>query len=156
MKKVRKVKIKTCLIISSHAVKTIMLTRTKLNVPPRYTSSLSFSLPNHSKYLTSLIKKFRDDIKKPPKGSHLLKGFSQTNNFLPKHPVQTWHVSKTHPCELPKLHEHKFDSLLAARNFSIYPVNKLTMLFTEVLNSSSNCFQRGGGGCMIQTTSKSR
>ena len=55
-------KIKTGLIIPSHVVKTIMLTRAKLIAPPRYTSSLSFSLSNHSKYFTSLIKKYRDDI----------------------------------------------------------------------------------------------
>jgi len=45
--------------------------------PQRCFSSLSFSLPKHSKYLTYLIKKFRDDIQKPPKGYHLLRGFSQ-------------------------------------------------------------------------------
>jgi len=109
-------KIKTGFIVSSPAVKTIMLTRIKLIPPPRYTSSLYFSLPNHSKYLTYLIKKYRDDIKKLSKGSHLLRGFSQTNHFLPKHSLQTWHVSRTHPCELPKLHEHKFDSQPNARN----------------------------------------
>jgi len=76
-------------IISSHAVKRIMLTRTELVVPPMYTSSLSFSLPNHFKYLSSLIKMFRDDIQKSPKGSHLLRGCSQTNHFLPKHSLQT-------------------------------------------------------------------
>jgi len=81
--KVEESKIKTDLIISSHAVKTIMLTRTKLTVFPRYTSSLSFSLPNHSKYLTSLIKKYRDDIQKPPKGSHLLRGFFTNKSLLP-------------------------------------------------------------------------
>jgi len=66
-------KIKTGFIISSHAVKTIMLTCTKLTAPPHYTSSLSFSLPNPSKYLPSLIKNFRDNIQKPPRGSHLLR-----------------------------------------------------------------------------------
>jgi len=51
--------------------------------PQRCFSSLSFSLPKHSKYLTYLIKKFRDDTQKPPKGSHLLRGFFQ-NHFIPK------------------------------------------------------------------------
>jgi len=128
------------LIISSHALKTITLTRTKLTTPPRYTS-LSFLLPNHSKYLISLIKKFRGHIQKPLKGSHLLRGFSQTNHFLPKHSLQTWPVSRTHLGELPKLHEHKFDSQTTSRNVSICPVNKSTMLFTGVLNSRSNSFQ---------------
>jgi len=74
-------KIKIGLIISSHTVKTIMLTHTKLTAPPRYTSSLSFSLPNHSKYLTSLKKKYRDDIQKPPKDSPSKRIF--TNKSLP-------------------------------------------------------------------------
>jgi len=78
------------IITSPHAVKTIMLTCTKLQTAPqRYSSYLSFSLLNHSKYSTSLINKFRDDIHKPPKGFHLLRGFSQTKHFLPKHSLQT-------------------------------------------------------------------
>ena len=48
--------------------------------PQRCFSSLSFSLPKHSKYLTYLIKKFMDDIQKP----YLLRGFSQ-NHFIPKY-----------------------------------------------------------------------
>ena len=40
--------------ISSYTTKSIMLTRAMLpTAPPRCTSSLSFSLPNNSKYLTS-------------------------------------------------------------------------------------------------------
>jgi len=92
---------KTGIFISSHAIKTIMLTHTKLIVPPRYTFSFSFSLPKHSKYLTSLIKNFRDDLKKPHKGSHLLRGFSQTIHFFHKHYLHTWLVTRIHPCELP-------------------------------------------------------
>ena len=66
-------------------VKTIMLTRTKIQTaPPRCSYFLSFSLPNHSKYLTSLIKKFRDDIQKPHKDSHLLRGFSPSKRILTK------------------------------------------------------------------------
>jgi len=34
----------------------ILLTPTKITTPPRYTSSFSFSFPNNSKYLTSLVK----------------------------------------------------------------------------------------------------
>jgi len=136
---------KTGIITSPHAGKTIILTHTIIQTTPQsYSSFLSFSLPNPSKYLSSLIKKFRDDIYKPPRGSHLLRGFSQTNHFLPKHSLQTWPVSITHPCELPKLHEHKFDSLSTTRNVSIYPVNKLTMLFSRVLYSRLNSFQLGG------------
>ena len=132
------------LMISSHAIKIIMLTHTKLIVPPSYTSSFSFWLPKHSKYLTSLIKKFRDDLQKPLKGSHLLRRFSKTNNFFPKHSLQTWFVSRIHPYELPKLPEHKFALHPKHRNISIFYVNKLTMLFTRVQNSRSNSFQLGG------------
>jgi len=66
----------------------ILLTPTKITTPPRYTSSLSFSFPNNSKYLTSLLKKFTDDLQKPPKGYALLRGFSQTNHLFPKHSLQ--------------------------------------------------------------------
>ena len=53
-------------------------------------------------------------------------------------------VSRTHPCKLPKVHEHNFDSQTICRNVSIFFVNKLTMLFTGVLNSRLNSFQLGG------------
>ena len=54
---------KTGINTSPHTVKTIMLTCTKIQIAPlRCSSSLSFSLPIHSKYLTSLTKKLRDDI----------------------------------------------------------------------------------------------
>jgi len=74
--------------------------------PQRCFSSLSFSLPKHSTYLTYLIKKFRDDIQKPPKGYHLLRGFSQ-NHFILKYSFKTWPVARIQPCNLPKLSEHK-------------------------------------------------
>jgi len=126
---------KSDIIISPHTVKTIMFTRTKLQIAStRYTSSLSFSSPNHSKYLTYLTKKFRDNVHNPHKGFHLLRIFSQTNHFLPKYSLQTRSVYKVHPYELPKLIEHKFASRTTSRNLSIFPVNKLTMLFTRVLN----------------------
>ena len=105
----------------------ILLTYTKISAPPRYTYSFSFSFPNNSKYLTSLLKKFRDDLQKPHKGYPLLKGFSQTNHLLLKHSLQPWPVFRIHPCELPKLHEHKFVSQPKLRN--IISGNKLTMLF---------------------------
>jgi len=145
MKKDKERNDKTSINTSPHTVKTTMLTHTKIQTTlPRCFSSLPFSLPIHSKYLISLIKKFRDDIKKPSEGSHLLRGFSQTNQILPKHSLQTWHISKTHPCKLPKLHEHKFDLQTISKNVSIFSVNKLTMLFTRVINSRSNSFQLGG------------
>jgi len=57
-KKNKERKDKTGINTSPPVVKTIMLTRTKIQIaPPRCSSFLSFSLPNHSKYLTSSIKK---------------------------------------------------------------------------------------------------
>ena len=97
---------------------------------------MSFSLPKHSKKLTYLIKKFRDDIQKTPKGYHLLRGFSQ-NHFIPKYYFQTWSVARIQPCNLPKLNEHKFSSHLPYTNH----VSKLTMLFARVLNSVTNSFE---------------
>ena len=69
---------------------------TIITSPQMYFSSLSFSLPKHSKYLTYFIKKFRDDSKKPPKGYPLLRGFSQ-NHFIPKYSFQTWPIDRIHP-----------------------------------------------------------
>jgi len=106
--------------------------------PQRCFSSLSFKLPKHSKYLTYLIKKFRDDIQKPPKGYHLLKGFSQ-NHFIPKYSFRTWPVARIQPYNLPKLNEHKFASHLPYTNH----VNQLTMLFAGVLNSRTNSCEPG-------------
>jgi len=120
----------------------ILLTPKKITAAPRYTSSFSFSFPNKSKYLTSLLKKFRGDLQKPPKGYPLLRGFSQANHLFPKHSLQPWPVSRIHPCELPKLHEHKFLSHPKLRN--IFSENKLTMLFVGVLNSWTNSFQSRG------------
>ena len=92
--------------------------------------------------MTSLLKKFRDDLQKPPKGYPLLRGFSQTNRLFPKHSLQPWSASRIHSCELPKLHEHKFVSHPKLRN--IFSGNKLTMLFAVVPNSRTNSFQLGG------------
>jgi len=62
--------------ISSSTTKSIMLTRAMLpTAPPRFHSSLSFSLPNKSNYLTSWTKKFWNGHQTPPKGSHILRGF---------------------------------------------------------------------------------
>jgi len=83
-----------------------------------------------------------DDLQKPPKGYPRLRGFSQTNHLFPKHSLQPWSVSRIHPCELPKLHEHKFVSHPKLRN--IFYGNKLTILFAGVLNSWMNSFQPRG------------
>ena len=122
-KKDKERKDKTGINTSPHVVKTIMLTHTKIHfAPPRCSSSLSFSLPNDSKYLTSLIKNFRDDIQTPRKDSHLLREFSPKSHFIPKYSLQTWVVYKTHPYELPKLNQHKLASHPTTRNVSIFSV----------------------------------
>ena len=89
----------------------------------------------------SLLKNFRDDIQTPPKGSHLLRGFSPKSHFIPKYSFLTWSVYRTQLYELPKLHEHKFTSHPKSRN--ILYVNKLTMSFVGVLNLRTNSFQHG-------------
>jgi len=89
-----------------------------------------------------LIKNFRDDLQKPLKDSPLLRGFSQTNHLFPKYSLQTLPVSRIHPCELLKRHEHKFVSHPKLRN--IFSGDKLTMLFAGSLNSRTNSFQPGG------------
>ena len=99
--------------------------------PQRCFSSLYFSLPKHSKYLTYLIKKFRNDIQRPPKGYHLLRGFFQ-NHFILKSSFQTWPVARIPPSNLLTLNEHKCVSHLPYTNH----VHKLTMLFSGVLHSS--------------------
>jgi len=123
--------------ISPYTAKTIMLTRVGLQTaPPRCSSSFSFSLPNKSKYLISGTLKFWDEIQTPPKGSHLLRGFSSKVLSSP-----TWLVSRTSPSELPTLQEHQFTSHTRIHN--ILYVNKLTMLSAGVLNSRSNYLQLG-------------
>jgi len=97
--------------ISPYTAKTIMLTHVGLQpAPPRCSSSLSFSLPNKSQYLTYWIKKFWDEIQTSFKGSHLLRGFSSKSPFIPKYFFPTWLVCRASPVELPKLKEHKFTS----------------------------------------------
>jgi len=86
-----------------------MLTRAMLPIaPPRCPSSLSFSLPNKSNYLTSWTKKFWDEHQTPPKGSYLLREFLSPCFFIPKSSLPTWLVRSVYPFELPKLKEHKF------------------------------------------------
>ena len=123
--------------ISSYTNKSIMLTCVMLQTAPaRCPSSLSFSLPNKSNYLTSWTKKIWDNHQTPPKGSHLLRGFLSPSLFIPKYSFPTWLVRKAYPFKLPKLKEHKFVS--HPTPCTILYVNKLTMLFVGILNSRSN------------------
>ena len=72
--------------VSPYTTKTSMLTHAGLQTaPPSCSSSLSFKLPNKSKYWTSWTKMFWDEIQTPPKGSHLLRGFSSKSLFIHKY-----------------------------------------------------------------------
>jgi len=78
-------KVKLSHKISSYTTKSIFLTRDMLQTAPsRFPSSLSFSLPNKSNYLTSWTKKIWDEHQTPPKDSHLLRGFFFSKPFHPQ------------------------------------------------------------------------
>jgi len=84
--------------ISPYTTKTIMLIRVGTQTaPPRCSSSLSFLLPNKSKYSTFWTTKFWDAIQTSPKGSHLLRELSSKSHFIPKHSFQKWLVSRSYP-----------------------------------------------------------
>jgi len=70
----------------------ILIAHTKINAPSRYTSSFPFSLPKVSTYSPSLLKNFGSDFQTPPKGFHLLRGFSSQKFIIPKHSFQTCYV----------------------------------------------------------------
>jgi len=129
--------------ISSSTTKPIMLTRAMLpTAPPSCPSSLSFSLPNKSIYLTSWTNKFWDEHQTPPKGSHLLRGFLSPRSSIPKSSFPTWLVRSAYPFELSKLKERKFVS--HPTPCTILCVNKLTMLSVGVLNLRSNSLKPWG------------
>jgi len=106
--------------------------------PSRCFPSLSFSLPKNSKYFIFLLKKFRDAIPNPPKGSHLLRGFF-TKYFIPKYSFQTCLIARIPIYHFPNIKNHKFDSPLP------YPshVNKLVVFCEGLLNSWTNFFALG-------------
>ena len=108
---------------------------------PRCFPSLSFSLLKHSKYLTFLLKKFRDALPTPPKGSHLLRGFF-TKHFIPKYSLQTCHVARILTYHLLALNESK--SSLPFSSSTVLLDSKLPLLYAGVLNSRSNFLQLAG------------
>jgi len=62
-----------------------MLTRVMPQVePPRYSSSLSFSLPKVPTATPYWIKNVKDDFYIPPNSFHLLRGFFPKNIIIPK------------------------------------------------------------------------
>jgi len=105
-----------------------MLTRAMLQTaPPRCPTSLSFSLANTSKYLTSWTKKFWDENQTPSMDSHLLRGFFSPSTFILKYYFPTWLVYRASTFKILKLKVHKFVSLPTP--CTLLYVNKLTMLF---------------------------
>jgi len=90
--------------ISSSTTKAIMLTRAMLQITPlRCPSSLSFSLPKVSTYTPSLLKNVRNDFQTPPKGFHLLRGFSSKRFVIPKNSFQPGLYIEAHLLNSPSL-----------------------------------------------------
>jgi len=75
------------------STKSIMLTRAMPQLePPRYSSSLSFSLSKVPNSTASWLKNIRDDFYIPPNGFHLLRGFFSKNIIILKQSFPTWSV----------------------------------------------------------------
>ena len=112
--------------ISSYTTKSIVLTHAMLQTAPlRRPSSLSFSLPNKTNYLTSWTKKYWVAHQTPHKGFHLLKGFISPSPFILKYSFLKWLVCWDSPFKVPKLKEHKF--VLLSTPCTLLYVNKLTI-----------------------------
>ena len=124
-----------------------MLTRAmRQTAPPRCPSSLSFSLPNKSNYLTSWTKKFWDEHQTPLKGFHLLREFLSPNPFIPKYSFPTWLVKRA---SLWTPQAQRKEVCFTSHNLHyLICVNKLTMLSAGALNSRSNSLKPG---VVIQT-----
>jgi len=120
-----------------------MLTHAMLQLAtPRCPSSLSFSFPKVSNYTPSLLKNVRNNFQTPPKGFHLLIGFSSKRFVIPIQSFQTWSVYRTPSFQFFELKASKSSSHLTP--CTILYVRKLTMLSTGVLSSWSNSLQPGG------------
>ena len=91
-------KVKTGLIISPPRSKTVMLSRLKINTTyPRYSLSLSFPSTDNSKYVKCLLETIGDVFQNSSKGLHIIRGISHQIPLIPKHYLQTRHVSRTNP-----------------------------------------------------------
>jgi len=125
------------------STKSLMLTRVMPQVePPRYSSSLSFSLPKVPTATPYWINNVKDDFYLPPNGFHLLRGFFPKNIIIPKQSFPTWSVYKTSFSELPTFQDAK--SSLPISSCVLLSNCNLTLSYAGVLNSWSNFLQLGG------------
>ena len=122
--------------VPSLTIKSIMLTRAKLQIsPPMCHSFLSFLFPKVSPYTPSWLTNVRNDF-------HLLRGLLSKSIVLPKQSFPTWSVYRTSFFELSTLKETK--SSLSLSSSTLLYAHKLTLLYTGVLNSWSKSLQPGG------------
>ena len=121
-------------------IKSIMLTcaMPKLE-PPRYSSSLYFSLPKVPTSTPSWLKNVRDDFYIHPNGFHLLRGLFPKNIIIPRQSFPIWSVYRTSFSKLPTLPNSK--SSLPFSYSTVKFDSKLTLLYAGVLNSWSNSLQ---------------
>jgi len=128
--------VSTKLIHNTLITKSIMLTRAMPQLePPRYSFSLSFSLPKVPTSTPFWLKHVRDDFYIPPNGFHHLRGLFPKNIIIPKQTFPTWSVYRTSFSELPTLTNSKSSLPLS---YSIVKFDcKLALLYAGVLNSWS-------------------
>ena len=121
-----------------------MLTRAMTQVePPRYFSSLSFSLPKVPTATPYWIKNVKDVFYIPPNGFHLLRGvFFPKNLIISKQSFPTWSVYRTSFSELPTFQNAK--SSLPISSYVLLSNCNLTLSYAGVLNSWSNFLQLEG------------
>jgi len=123
-------------------VKTMMLIHPKIKIVGSvwYFPSFSCLSIHSSNCMQHLLEKCGNIFQNHSKGLHLIRSFSHQISFDPTHSLQTLHVTRIIPPKPLKINAHKFVSPLTYIN----RVNKLTMLFSGVLNSRTNSFQPGG------------
>ena len=110
-----------------------MLTRVMPQVePPRYSSSLSFSLPKVPTATPYWIKNVKDDFFISP---------ILPNNIIPKQSFPTWSVYRPSFSELPTFQSTK-SSLPVSSSILLSNCN-LTLFYLGVLNSWTNSLQLG-------------
>jgi len=128
--------------LNTLSTQSILLTRAMPQlVPPRCSSSLSFSLLKAPTFTPSWLKNVRGDFYIPLNGFYLLRGLFPKNIIIPKQFFPTWSVYRTSFSELPTFKYAK--SSLPLFSSTILFDSKLTLLYAGVLNSWSNSLQLG-------------